>query len=45
MLPGGSEFLHAVAASADGSLLAAGGEDGAVRVYDAAGKLLRALAK
>jgi WD40 repeat protein len=44
-LPGGSEFLHAVAASADGTLLASGGEDGVVRVYDAAGKLLRTLNK
>jgi WD40 repeat protein len=44
-LPGGTDFLHAVAASSDGTLLASGGEDGAVRVYDAAGKLLRTLNK
>ncbi len=34
--PGGTDFLYAVGASGDGSVVAAGGEDGVVRVYDGA---------
>lgn len=32
----GSDFLYTVSASADGAVVAAGGEDGVVRVYDGA---------
>ena len=31
---GGTDFLYAVAASADGKLVAAGGEEGIVRLYN-----------
>lgn len=42
--PGASDFLQAVAASSDGSLVAAGGEEGLVRVYDGkTGALLKTL--
>lgn len=42
--PGASDFLQAVAASSDGSLVAAGGEEGLVRVYDGkSGALLKTL--
>lgn len=42
-LTGASDFLYAVAASADGTLIATGGEDGVVRLYDGAGRALRSL--
>ena len=32
--PGASDFLYAVSVSPDGSVVAAGGEDGVVRVYN-----------
>jgi hypothetical protein len=41
---GGPDFLYAVAASADGAVIAAGGEGGAVRVFGADGKLRQTLA-
>lgn len=42
--PGATDFLHAVAASSDGALVAAGGEEGIVRVYNGAtGALLKTL--
>jgi hypothetical protein len=38
------DYLYAVGVSADGTLVAAGGEEGVVRVYNGAdGKLLRSL--
>ena len=40
----GGDFLQAVAVSADGLLVVAGGQEGVARVYDGAnGKLLRTL--
>jgi WD40 repeat protein len=42
--PGGTDYLYAVGVSPDGSVVAAGGQEGVVRVYDAAGKLLKTLA-
>lgn len=42
--PGASDFLQAVAASGDGTLVAAGGEEGIVRVYNGqTGVLLKTL--
>ena len=42
--PGASDFLQAVAASTDGTLVAAGGEEGVVRVYNGqTGALLKTL--
>jgi WD40 repeat protein len=42
---GGGDFLYAVGVSPDGKLVAAGGEDGVVRVYNGGdGKLLKTLA-
>jgi WD40 repeat protein len=42
--PGASDFLQAVAASSDGTLVAAGGEEGIVRVYNGqTGALLKTL--
>ena len=39
----GADFLYAVSASADGAVVAAGGEDGVVRVYDGVkGQLVKA---
>lgn len=39
----GSDFLYAVSASADGAVVAAGGEDGVIRVYDGVkGALIKA---
>ena len=43
-LGGGTDFLYAVAASPDGQVVAAGGEEGVVRVYAGDGKLVRTLA-
>lgn len=41
---GGKDFLYAVAASADGSVIAAGGEEGVVRLYNGdTGALIKAL--
>ena len=41
---GGNDFLYAVGASADGAILAAGGEEGIVRLYNGAnGNLIKAL--
>ncbi|QOV88134.1 c-type cytochrome domain-containing protein [Humisphaera borealis] len=37
-LSGATEFMHAVAASADGKLIVAGGQDGVLRVWTADGK-------
>lgn len=37
------DFVYAVAASHDGTVIAAGGEEGVVRLYDAAGKLVAAV--
>ncbi|HJZ53931.1 MAG TPA: NB-ARC domain protein, partial [Gemmataceae bacterium] len=34
--PGASDFLYAVSVSTDGSVVAAGGEDGVVRIYNGA---------
>ena len=42
---GASDFLHAVAATSDGSLVAAGGEEGIVRVYNGQGALVKTLGK
>lgn len=42
---GASDFLHAVAATNDGSLVAAGGEEGIVRVYNGQGALVKTLGK
>lgn len=42
-LPGGGDYLHAVAASPDGSLIAIGGEDGNVRLLTGEGRLLRTI--
>lgn len=42
--PSGNDFLYAVSVSPDGALVAAGGEEGVVRVYNGGdGKLLKAL--
>jgi WD40 repeat protein len=41
---GGTDYLYAIGVSPDGSVVAAGGQEGVVRVYDAAGKLLKTLA-
>lgn len=41
---GGTDFLYAVGVSSDGSIVAAGGQEGVVRLYDAGGKLLKTLA-
>ena len=42
--PPGNDFYYALSVSADGNLVAAGGEEGIVRVYNGAnGQLLRAL--
>ena len=41
---GGTDYLYAVGVSPDGSVVAAGGQEGVVRVYDAGGKLLKTLA-
>lgn len=44
--PGASDFLQAIATSPDGSLIAAGGEEGIVRIYNGQnGALLKTLAK
>ena len=41
---GGADFIYAIGASTDGALVAAGGEEGIVRVYNGNdGKLLRSL--
>ena len=41
---GSNDFLYAVGVSADGQLVAAGGEEGIVRLYNGAnGKLIKAL--
>src|SRR5436190_1765666 len=40
---GGADYLYAVAVSADGQVIAAGGEEGVVRVYGPDGRLLKAL--
>lgn len=39
----GKDFLYALAISADGTLIATGGEEGIVRTYDGNGKLLKEL--
>lgn len=42
--PGATDYLYAVATSADGKLVATGGEEGIVRIYDGAtGKLVKAV--
>lgn len=43
--PGATDFLQAVAATSDGALIAAGGEEGVVRVYNNQGALVRTLGK
>ncbi|MBV9123049.1 MAG: hypothetical protein JO112_06815 [Planctomycetes bacterium] len=41
---GNSDYLYAVAVSSDGALVAAGGEEGIIRVYNGTnGQLLRSL--
>jgi hypothetical protein len=41
---GGTDFLYAVGVTADGSLVASGGEEGVVRLYNGAnGQLLKTL--
>lgn len=41
--PGATDFLYTVSASTDGNVVAAGGEDGVVRIFNGAdGKLLKA---
>jgi WD40 repeat protein len=43
-LPGGSDFLYALAVSTDGALVAAGGQEGVVYLYNGnTGQLLRSL--
>ena len=39
----GKDFLYALGVSLDGTIIAAGGEEGVVRLYDASGKLLKEL--
>ena len=42
--PGGTDFIYAIATSPDGAVVAAGGQEGVVRVYNGAtGALLRSL--
>ena len=42
--PGGADFLYAVSVTPDGALVASGGEEGVVRLYDGAkGTLIKAL--
>jgi WD40 repeat protein len=41
---GSTDYLYAIGVSPDGSVVAAGGQEGVVRVYDASGKLLKTLA-
>ena len=40
---GAADFVYAVSAAADGSVVVAGGEDGIARLYDAGGKLVGSL--
>ncbi len=40
---GGTDYIYAIGVSPDGSVVAAGGQEGVVRVYDAGGKLLKTL--
>ena len=40
---GGTDFIYAIGASPDGTVIAAGGQDGIVRVYNATGQLQRSL--
>ena len=42
--PAGNDFYYGLGVSADGSLVAAGGEEGIVRIYNGTnGQLIRAL--